>query len=969
MEKEKLEKGIKALDDLIKNGKIEGSDSDLEGLVRHGLSQDIVDAWKATQIKNIFPKENISPKENIKTGPLDENDIREAVETLKKYTKIVHDNYSRDVISECASELDKSKFLKEFANQFRELNQSISPDTSVKDLARKLSDLAGKPTMDELKPAVRYLKDLSEKVAGLNLDMADKMSGSEKADMASKLNKLILDGKLTEGDFDGIVLCGFPKDSIQMWKELYKPANERKKRELGVGSFRRIEQPVIEEPSAVVAHAKFTGECCACEMKCRCTHKCSQKPKYEKCGGIGKVLQDVSVVQAPMPVEKCTDCGSPERDMTTPKTSNLNFDKNDRDNMRKFVSKKLEPQNELERLCLLFEDTMKNILKSDIVYVFALERMYQLLVNNKNLLNKKSISDIESYLIWTHLLITKKQLHDDILKTFNQHKSASCFIPGHFRDCDSENKVLALIKSIIDSLEDAIKDKEFKESLSVMFEEDKIPNKCNCDENSECSNCPKQETKDDCVIEFTDEDNSITANEIRWTRCSDGSKIQQFYKGGILVKEEKLEKVITNKVKCKLNENGLEKRSYYKGDQFVRSVDAFGDVSDKPKSPVVARNIEEIAKERRDEGQNRRDRLKEYRVKTENEWKNSINNTQKILEKKNKPEELSGYEQIVKNRQNKDDYKSLQDKAFGEVSGDNLKEAAKTLAKYADSLQEDNFYPEDNFIATPIDVKGTDTPFRRKLPNKIEQNVVEKQDQKQTKQSITEMIRSFVKTSEKKSSPKPMFDLSLWQKTKVYFRDLKNKTSTLFKSPEITEEEVDRAIRLMEKQIAEIKKSRGISPDLLKQAFDQKFDYMLPRKDRKYPDKSTDGVVISAMMQSPIQTKKSNKVILDEKSKEQLSEYKDVVRCCNSDSVFMDDELRNEEEFYLTENKLYNLHKKLMSNFNCFCEEEQYPHLRNLHNKIEKYHSRISFKEETPKFKEFIDVYSDFLLEVELLIK
>ena len=233
----------------------------------------------------------------------------------------------------------------------------------------------------------------------------------------------------------------------------------------------------------------------------------------------------------------------------------------------------------------------------------------------------------------------------------------------------------------------------------------------------------------------------------------------------------------------------------------------------------------------------------------------------------------------------------------------------------------------------------------------------------------TEKFIDSVRSSFKPAVSKPMFDLSPWQKAKVYFRDLKNKASTLFKSPEITEEELDRAIRLMEKQIAEIKKSRGISPDLLKQAFDQKFDYMLPRKDRKYLDKSIDGIVISAMMQQPTQTKKSNKVVLDEKSKEQLSEYKGVIRCCNSDSIFIDDELRNEEDFYLIENKLYNFHKELMHNFNCFCEKEQYPHLRNLHNKIEKYHSRISFKEETPKFKEFIDIYSDFLLEVELLTK
>jgi hypothetical protein len=113
---------------------------------------------------------------------------------------------------------------------------------------------------------------------------------------------------------------------------------------------------------------------------------------------------------------------------------------------------------------------------------------------------------------------------------------------------------------------------------------------------------------------------------------------------------------------------------------------------------------------------------------------------------------------------------------------------------------------------------------------------------------------------------------------------------------------------------------------------------------------------------------KHEKVILSEKSKQFLEEYNGVIRSCNADSIFIDDDLRSTKDFYNTEDKLYNLHKEIMHSFNCFCINEPYPHLRNLHNQIEKYHSKILLKEETPKFKEFM-IYSDFLLEVELLTK
>jgi len=797
--------------------------------------------------------------ESVKCGPIDENDIQEAVDLLKKYVKIVQDNSPRDVISECVSELNKTEHLKKFANEFQELDQNVS----VKDLARKLSDLAGKPTMEELKPVVRYLKDLSEKVAGLNLDMADKMSGHEKMGMAAVLNTLILDGKLTENDFEGIVLCGFPKDSIEMWKELYRPANERKKCKLSVGSFRRSEQPVVVEENylienvelgsvekanalldevkenivpigskktesgyfnpapldkqkrftdlcerfelvqnqvlphnkdslsvliktldeliifveenseynwgdcvlkygkwlsdyeqglspTVVAPAKFTEKCCACEMNCRCRHKCD-KTSYEKCGGTGKTLRDESVVQAPKPTVQCTDCGSPERDMTIPKSSSPNLDRNDRDNMRKFV-KKLEPKNELERLCLLFEDKMKDIMKNDILYIFALKQIYQLLVENKNLLHTKSISDIESYLIWTHLLITKKQLSDDVLKTFNQHKSASCFIPGHFRDCDSENKVLTLMKSIIDSLEKSIKNKELKATLSVE-------------------------------------------------------------------KQKEAERI-------------FQKYSY---------------LIDEGK-PFDAKNLKEAT-----------DYLGTY-TKTKDGNEKSLNE----------------FHQLNKERQEKWEKDHPTERLIKKIDP----------YKYVETVE------EDNFIATPVDVKGTDGPFRRKLSNKIEPEITQEQNKKS---KLDEIIRSISRAAKnglmpnsakeknkkfhelsndlekaeefakklvdevkkEKVKQKSIFDLSSWQKTKVYFRDLKNKASTLFKSPEITEEELDRAIRLMEKQIAEIKKSRGISPEL----FEQAFDYILPRKDRKYYIETEEDRIINAMqrendMKKPIPDKK-----------------------------------------------------------------------------------------------------------------
>ena len=175
-------------------------------------------------------------------------------------------------------------------------------------------------------------------------------------------------------------------------------------------------------------------------------------------------IKNLCAKESVKPIQ-CTDCGSPERDMTIPKSSSLNLDENDRDNMRKHVVK-LKPQNELERLCLLYEEMIKSSLQNEFVYIVALHKIFDIVSQNKHLLSTKSISDIESYLIWTNLLITKKQLSDDVLKTFNQYKSSSCFIPGHFRERDSDNKVLALVESIIDSLEKYLKNKVNKLSLS-----------------------------------------------------------------------------------------------------------------------------------------------------------------------------------------------------------------------------------------------------------------------------------------------------------------------------------------------------------------------------------------------------------------------------------------------------------------------------------------------------------------------
>lgn len=985
--------------------------------------------------------------ENVKCGPVDENDIREAVDLLKKYVKIVHDNSLRDVISESVLELDKTEHLKKFANEFRELDENVS----VKDLARKLSDLAGKPTMEELKPAIRYLKDLSEKVAGLNLDMADKMSGPEKIGMATVLNKLILDGKLTESDFDGIVLCGFPKDSIQMWKEMYRPANERKKRELSVGSFRRLEQPIVVEEnsptedvelgsaekanaildeiketslekvgckktsesgywvpapqyirkrfselcesfenvqalvnatptkstkilstlrmfldqliklveensdynwgdyvlrygkwlsdyeqglsSTIVVPAKFTGKCCACEMNCRCRHKCD-KTSYEKCGGVGKILRDGSVVQIPKPVEKCTDCGSPERDMTIPKSSNLNLDRDDRDNMRKFV-KKLEPKNELERLCLLFEDKMKDIMKNDILYIFALKQIYQLLVENKNLLHAKLISDIESYLIWTHLLITKKQLSDDVLKTFNQHKSASCFIPGHFRDCDSENKVLALMKSIIDSLEKSIKDKELK-------------------------------TTHEYVAEFTDSDrskNPVVARNIEK-----------------IAKEQRETSPLWQSLE------GVSKSPFLTGDlkEAAKTLQKYSKILEDGK-PFDAKD------DQSDSLKQKQDRIKEYITKTEDEWKNSINNTERILEKKNKPEELSVYEQLVKARQDKSVSELNQSKTFDEVSGNDLEQAAKILQKYAEIVEENISYKGDNFIATPVDVKGTDGPFRRKLPNKIESNVVEKQDRKSKLNELIHSISQAAKNGlipnsakeknkkfhelscdskkaeefglklvaevkKEKIKQKLMFDLSLWQKTKVYFRDLKNKASTLFKSPEITEEEVDRAIQLMEKQIAEIKKSKNPTPEM----YAHLFDHLLPGKGgdgcdgRKYPV-----TVMSELIKKREEKIHNDKVKLNQKTKDLLLEFKKKIEILKSDQDSISDIelIEIETIFYLDASKLLD---HIGLNNDC----KKFPDLQRYFTSVAVYHHEVSSKNQI-NIKELKNVYSDFLDKIE----
>lgn len=910
-------------------------------------------------------------KENIKSGLLDQNDIQEAIDTLKKYAKTVRNNSERDVVSEIASEMDKSEQLKEFANEFRELNQNSS-DLSVKDLARKLSDLAGKPTMEELKPAVRYLKDLSEKVAGLNLDMADKMSGYEKMEMAAKLNKLILDGTLTENDFDGIVLCGFPKASIEMWKELYKPATERKKSSKDCTFFRRIEDKLDQE---AVASAE-------------------QQKEIDRQIKLGETIEFQNQIKI------MTD------HLKDPSFKDFYKDQDDLG------------QGEFFEIQRLFD--------------WATERTPTATIEIKEL--AELLQACESW--HTNGRVRKST---EYVEWFKQR------MEWLENQIDINTRALQGMLSDNDSLLDGLKEKN--------------------------KQIPKEMAE-------------MISNDIKYSTLPDGSKIKEYYREGVLVRTENLGKMvqsyrggmpiraqhyegdnynefmglkpkntskeepqaktvmfeenkIPNKVKSEFDEKGLEKRSYYKDDQFVRSVDAFGDVSDKPKNPVVARNIEEIAKKQREtsplwkslEGvskspfltgdlkeaaktlqkyskiledgkpfdakddqsdslKQKQDRIKKYRTKTEDEWKNSINNTERILEKKNIPKELSVYEQLVKARQDKSVSELNQSKTFGEVSGNDFEQAVKILQKYAEIVEDNISYQEDNFIATPVDVKGTDGPFRRKLPNKIESYVVEKQEKKSKLTSLIRYIsqsaksglisnsaeeknKKFhelsnsansdkaekfidgVKSSVKQTTPEPMFDLSPWQKTKVYFRDLKNKASTLFKSPEITEEEVDRAIQLMEKQIAEIKKSKNPTPEM----YAHLFDHLLPGKDsnsKKYPV-----VVMPDLIKKREEKAEHDKVIFDQKSKMLLSNFKNMILTLKLNEVISDGEL--------IEIFLYTDAVELMSHFQCFCENG-YPDLNRCFKTVETYHNEVVLKNSI-KVKDLIDVYSDFLLEVELLLK
>jgi hypothetical protein len=786
------------------------------------------------------------------------------------------------------------------------------------------------------------------------------------------LNYLLINGTIKESEFDSLLIQGVNPKVLEVWKDAYEVARMvSKKRSRNIIGYDLVGQILDSEAFEEVYELKYLDQ-----------HKVEIEPTKDEVD----LLEEITgqQVQVPKSVEKCTDCGSPERNMMEPK-----------------AVASVEQQKNIQKQFSLGETIeFQNQIKDMVFRMKDLKTSYDVFYSGEYFDRIKSIFDlaIERTPIAT---IEIKMLAELLQACESWHKNSKVFPNEYYSEWfkqqtgwlenqrDINVRALQGMLSDNNSLLDGLKKKHKQitkepQAKTLMFEENKIPNKCNCDESSECSNCP---SKNKPVIEFTDKNRSISADEIRWTGCVDGSKIQQFYKKGVFVKEERLEKVVPNKVKCEFDENGFEKRSYYKGDQFVYSVDAFGDRSDQPKNSVVARNIEEIAKQQRDERQSKRDRLKKYRTKVEGEWKNSTNNTERILEKKNKPEELFGYEKLLKT---------------GEVNANNLKEAVKILSEYTNGIENES--DEDNFIATPIDVKGTDGPFRRKLPNKIEPNVVEKQEKKS---KLTELIRSISQAAKNglissldaeksikyhkisdsegsdaakkfldgvKAAPEefaqklvdevkkekikrnPMFNLSLWQKTKVYFRDLKNKASTLFKSPEITEEEVDRAIQLMEKQIAEIKRSKNPTPEM----YDRLFDRLLPKKDRKYHKQSEQEQIVDMM--SSFEIKKPNqttsKVLLNKEDIELLKKFKTDIEMVN--------EIPRHEKFggesiYIAEHNLFEQARTLIRYF----ERSVYPYLNNCFVKLEDLNRMAKVGNVDDNFGVLLKkAYQDFVLEV-----
>jgi len=754
------------------------------------------------------------------------------------------------------------------------------------------------------------------------------------------LNYLLINGTIKESEFDSLLIQGVNPKVLEVWKDAYEVARMvSKKRSRNIIGYDLVGQILDSEAFEEVYELKYLDQ-----------HKVEIEPTKDEVD----LLEEITgqQVQVPKSVEKCTDCGSPERNMMEPKAvASVEQQKNIQKQFS--LGETIEFQNQIKMLT----ERMKTKLSFDEFYEKTLG-IYQ-----------GAFVDIQELFDWATERTPTATVEIKALVELLQ-ACESWHTNGRVR---KSTEYVEWFKQRMEWLENQ-RDINARALQGMLSDNDSL----------------LDNLKNKYVIEFTDKNRSISTDEIRWTGCVDGSKIQRFYKDGVLVKEEKLEKIFPNKVKHEFDENGLEKRSYYKGEQFVRSVDAFDDMSDRPKNPVVARNIEEIAKQQRDERQSKQDRIKKYRTKVEGEWKNSTNNTERILEKKNKPEELFGYEKLLKT---------------GEVNVNNLKEVVKILSEYARGIENES--DEDDFIATPIDVKGTDGPFRRKLPNKIESNVVEKQEKKSKLTELIHYISQSAKSglisgsdAEKsikyhkildsegsdaakkfldgvKAAPEefaqklvdevkkekikrnPMFNLSLWQKTKVYFRDLKNKASTLFKSPEITEEEVDRAIQLMEKQIAEIKRSKNPTPEM----YDRLFDHLLPEKDQKYRKQSEQKQIVDMM--SSFEIKKPNqttsKVLLNKEDIELLKKFKTDIEMVNE---IPRHEKFGDESIYVAEHNLFEQARTLIRYF----ERSVYPYLNNCFVKLEDLNKMAKVGNVDDNFGVLLKkAYQDFVLEVDLL--
>ena len=642
-----------------------------------------------------------------------------------------------------------------------------------------------KTNKELLKHTIQYLKDLNDTLQNSNTGFVENYNSL----FVKQLNDLIVSGKITEDDFDGLIISGFPEYTIKLWKDLYGKRNERRKEYIKLhgdcyGSFRRVEQEPQPELE-VKEELKVKSSSCGCPENSECSECCVEKQLKDKVD------------------PKAVDL--------------LNVTKSKDQNQNEF-SKKLysSPQEELNSLCKDIDDLEKDNVPDVQIFLehywLQLKLMHQLFSNNKGLLKMIFMRKYKDYLVELWSKIPQSSQHsvfegfpDDVLKSLCQIYSSNGFIVENFRDKFLEQKWINITQDILNDLERKIfKTKEqgnFKDVEKPLIE---VLSK---DE-------AKQYTKESFdLYPLGRSPSDILRNKL--DKCLDSLKSKEIidnqylfntiYKDFLILFDESVKindactftiekflSVMKEMENCLAKYKIAEPLDYYT--KITKILDYLLNKHEDNKKDLLSLT---------DKNQKLIDDLDQsfYGKIEEDEF---IENYLKPVEKEIKCQMTS--ETTANTLKEATD--TLKE------ATDTLKEATEKLKTYADSLSDSSKQYKEEIIE--------DNEMNKE--NFIESSVKEVKDNQAVKSKSS---CKFESRQDECYSNKPIFNLTTWQKVKYYLLDVKSKAKLLFSNPDLTEKSVRDSIEKMERQIDEVKKSIAVD-------YSHLLDHLLPPEPKPF---------------------------------------------------------------------------------------------------------------------------------------